>query len=437
MIYRNSTRIRKTLPLGYFGLYACRILPQRDLFHPVLPYAIRQDGCPSTKKMYVLCRTCAQERNFTLNSSTHSRDERALEGVWITPEIELALEKGYEIIDAFEVWDYPKVKTGIALEYMNHFLKGKQEAAGWPKNCTTPEQRAEYVDAFLEREGVQLDPAKIGEERNKPLYALNKQALNCWWGKLAEQQQRKQTKFVNSAQEFFKFLADENAKEKKFMFVDEDNLMLYWHEKDHAIPTTRKGNVVLGAFTTGHARVHLYREILEKIGTRAVYCDTDSGIYTAGQSCGESLSTGSFLGDLTNELEEDRVIGEWVCGGPKNYGYRTYSLVKSPFDDDFRKTEFKCKGVVNTFHTNERVSFDSLRDLILSVDDTLEKMNSLPSNEKITYHNPRLLIYMSVMKRSSTESISTRESWTASQASLIRTVMWEISWSIDSFRFNR
>ena len=322
---------------------------------------------------------CAQERNFTLNSCSHSPEERALEGVWITPEIELALEKGYEIIEAFEVWDYPKVKTGIALEYMNHFLKGKQEAAGWPKNCVTPEQRTAYVDAFFER-GCSTRSRKHRRRAKQTPLRTQQTSPELLVGKIGRTAAEKADKVGQQCPRVFQ--VSRRRKEKKFMFVDEDNLMLYWHEKDHAIPTTRKGNVGLDAFTTGHARVHLYREILEKIGTRAAYCDTDSGIYKAGLSCGESLLTGSFLGDLTNELEEDRVIGEWVCGGPKNYGYRTYSLVKSPCDDDFRKTEFKCKGVVNTFHTNERVSFDSL---VLSVDDTLEKMNSLPSDKNIRY----------------------------------------------------
>ena len=34
-------------------------------------------------------------------------------------------------------------------------------------------------------------------------------------------------------------------------------------------------------------------------------------------------------------------------------------------DDDFRKNQFKCKGVVDTVASNRKVNFDELRDLIL------------------------------------------------------------------------
>ena len=382
-ILRNNALIRTTLPLDYCGLYSCKILPPKDLFHPVLPFAITNSEKPSSpkKKMYVLCRTCAILKNFHLNSCTHTDEERSLTGVWITPEIELALSKGYKILEAYEVWDYSRVKTGLAEDYINHFLKGKQEAAGWPKNAVTPEERTEYIENYARKEGVKLDASKISEERNKALYTLNKSALNCWWGKLAEQQERRQSKLVNSVSDFYTFLADDDQKEKKFIFVDEENLLLHSRQKHHAIATAKKGNIVLGAFTTGLARIHLYTKMLDKVGTRAVYCDTDSCVYKAGYRVGPSLPVGSFLGDLTNELENDRVIGEWACGGPKHYGYRSYKLTGSVEDDDFQKTEFKCKGVVNTHHTNERISFHKMKEILFGVDDALLETNNLPTDE--------------------------------------------------------
>lgn len=63
----------------YFGVIKCRILAPRKLYHPILPHRVDK------KLFFALCRTCAD----TTNQSTcdHSDDERALTGVWCTPEI--------------------------------------------------------------------------------------------------------------------------------------------------------------------------------------------------------------------------------------------------------------------------------------------------------------------------------------------------------------
>jgi len=53
-----------------------------------------------------------------------------------------------------------------------------------------------------------------------------------------------------------------------------------------------------------------------------LYFDTDSVIY----SCkpGEAdIPLGDFLGEMTNELDDDDFITEFTSAGPKNYGYKT------------------------------------------------------------------------------------------------------------------
>ena len=44
------------------------------------------------------------------------------------------------------------------------------------------------------------------------------------------------------------------------------------------MPNLRHTNEVLGAYVTTGARIHLYR-YLDRLGERAIYCDTDSVIY--------------------------------------------------------------------------------------------------------------------------------------------------------------
>ena len=77
----------------FFGLVKCKILPPYELYHPVLPYRYE------SKLLFPLCKTCAQngKKQELLQRSkkySHSTEERALTGTWITIELENPLEKG-------------------------------------------------------------------------------------------------------------------------------------------------------------------------------------------------------------------------------------------------------------------------------------------------------------------------------------------------------
>ena len=68
----------------------------RKLYHPVLPY--RHAG----KLTFPLCATCVQEEmaKHPLERSyryKHSNEERTLTGTWCTPDLQKAVELGYEI----------------------------------------------------------------------------------------------------------------------------------------------------------------------------------------------------------------------------------------------------------------------------------------------------------------------------------------------------
>lgn len=164
----------ETLPIEdrYFGLVYCRVLPPQSLFHPVLPHRIKvgPQESASYKLFFTLCRTCAEEFNTVINGCTHDEYERSFEGIYTTTELDVAIREGYRVPQVFEVWNYHNRHKGLFADYINFFLKGKQEVAGWPANCTTPESRQKYLDDYFEREGIRLDPSKIGETKNHTLY---------------------------------------------------------------------------------------------------------------------------------------------------------------------------------------------------------------------------------------------------------------------------
>ena len=128
--------------------------------------------------MFPLCKTCTDTLNC--NPCTHSEQERAILGTWCHVELMKEIEKGYQILKIHEVWHFPVHTDELFKEYVNTFLKIKQEASGYPKDCVTDEQKQRYIDEYYEHEGIRLDPEKI--KYNPGLRSLAKLMLNSLWG---------------------------------------------------------------------------------------------------------------------------------------------------------------------------------------------------------------------------------------------------------------
>ena len=99
----------------------------------------------SVEAVFPLCRSCVDGKcgtldrrsmDFTFNLCSHfETGERVFWGTFATPEIQLALENSYRILDVAEVWNWNSEKRSSSLfkDYINTFLKNKLEASGWPK----------------------------------------------------------------------------------------------------------------------------------------------------------------------------------------------------------------------------------------------------------------------------------------------------------------
>ncbi len=120
---------------------------------------------------------------------THTDQERMLRAMWVTLEVQKALECGYELIETEVVWHWkdqavyePITKEGLFTDYIDRFLKLKQEASGWPAWCKTVEEKEDYMRSYFENEGIQLDEENIVP--NPGLRSLAKLCLNTLWGML-------------------------------------------------------------------------------------------------------------------------------------------------------------------------------------------------------------------------------------------------------------
>jgi len=121
-------------------------------------------------------------------------------------EVWLAVEKGYRIIELYEVYEYQVTQynpetgeSGIFVAYTNTFFKLKAEASGYPGWLHGPEDEDRYVDSFWQSEGIRLEKEAI--MYNAAKRGLTKLCLNSMWGKLTERNDRKMTKIMTEPKE--------------------------------------------------------------------------------------------------------------------------------------------------------------------------------------------------------------------------------------------
>ena len=117
-----------------------------------------------SKLIFALCFTCANEKKSLI--CKHACEEREISGTWTSVEIMKAIEKGYQIIKIFEIYNYKK-KEKLFGDYVNTFLKIKQESDGIPPSCYSDdgvideEKVSEYITSYYNHEGILLDREKI------------------------------------------------------------------------------------------------------------------------------------------------------------------------------------------------------------------------------------------------------------------------------------
>ena len=233
------------------------ILPPAGLFHPVLPVRCGQ------KLTFPLCRSCVQEEQARpmltrTHYCPHSDADRTLRGTWCTPELVKAVEKGYTLIKIHEVWHFPpeQRQTGLFANYVNTWLKIKQESVGWPNWCQTLEQKRDYILRYQEREGIRLDIGSIA--KNPGRKATAKLMLNSFWGKFGERINKPTTVTVKDPAHLFNLITNAALDISTLRLCTDDILeAVYTSVQDNAVKGT-KTNIFVAAFTTFHARLKLY-----------------------------------------------------------------------------------------------------------------------------------------------------------------------------------
>ncbi|CAH3188794.1 unnamed protein product, partial [Porites lobata] len=175
-------------------------------------------------------------------------------------------------------WHFPpeQRQTGLFANYVNTWLKIKQESAGWPVWCQTLEQKGDYILLYQEREGIRLDIASIA--KNPGRKATAKLMLNSFWGKFGERINKPTTVTVQNPAHLFNLITDAALDISTLRLCTDDILeAVYTSAQDNTVKGT-KTNIFVAAFTTCHARLKLY-ESLDTLQEQVLYYDTDSVIY--------------------------------------------------------------------------------------------------------------------------------------------------------------
>nr|XP_022294902.1 uncharacterized protein LOC111105016 [Crassostrea virginica] len=279
---------------SYFGLIHCRVLPPRGLYHPVLPY--RTGG----KLLFPLCRTCAEERptdpHYRCN---HTHAQRRFTGTWVTCELNKALDCGYQLDKVYEVWHFPQQSKELFTQYIDTFLKIKKKRLDFPPNTQYLTGQDELIK-MLEDSTIALKGMELLSNPDQP---------------------------------------------------ESDMILVNYEERHEFIEECPFGNVVLAAFTTAHARLHLY-ETLHSLDTRVLYFDTDSIIYQHVEGQFNPTIVNS-LGGWTDELDGDRIV-KFMSGGPKNYAFET----------EKGHSVQKVKGFTLNYRASQVVTLEALEKMI-------------------------------------------------------------------------
>lgn len=343
--------------LDFVGFVKCEVLPPKQLLFPVLPVRARD------KLLFPLCMTCASDGNN--KTCTHGDQERVILGTWTSMELKVALRKGYQLRKVYERHIYDETSTSMFTEYINVFLKLKQEASGFPSSCNTEESILEYITSYAEKEEIDLDRRQI--KKNPGLRAIAKLMLNSLWGKLAQRANQEQTSICTEYQQHWDLLSDDTLVITGDRLINEHTALVTYRlktESDDISPGNT--SIAVAACVTAYARLELYREI-ESIEAsrpgRVLYFDTDSIIFSS-LPHEYRPHTGNFLGQMTDEIEKDYGPGSkivaFVSGGPKNYGYQ----VRVPSGE--LKTVIKLKGVTLHHEAAIRINFDSMKNAAIA-----------------------------------------------------------------------
>lgn len=178
-------------------------------------------------------------------------------------ELRKAFDKGYRLVKIHVIWSYevaqynPETREGgLFAEYVDTFLKIKQESSGYPEGCVDDAARKRYIEDYKKAEGISLDEEKI--KKNPGLRSVAKLCLNSFWGKFGQRDNLPSTEIITEREQLLRLLTDDEKEVLRVLPINDTLLYATWQYKDAATAPSNQTNVAIAAYTTAQARLELY-----------------------------------------------------------------------------------------------------------------------------------------------------------------------------------
>lgn len=296
-------------------------------------------------------------------------------GTFTTADLKCALRYGYKIEQIYSAEHFPmsfthrNVAKNLFREYVDMFLKIKQENDGWPDGVETEEQKQAFIDEYALKEGIYLEREKI--KKNPALKSIAKLFLNSLWGKYAQRPNLpKYETLTNNPARFFQLMLDDELEVSNIFVINDETLDITYSKKKQCVGKSFKTNIAIASFTTAFGRARL-QEPLQIIDKDVIYCDTDSIIYIESEN-NKNIITSSLLGDLKDELKIGNYITEFASTGPKSYAYT----------ESNGKQTCKIKGFPLNIDNQEKLNLEVMKNMVFNQDENVETTGKLFRIEK-------------------------------------------------------
>lgn len=298
-----------------YGIVECDVTCPTDLIHPVL--SNHENGrlmstlLPKRRECYTSC------------------------------ELQQALAVGYTVTRVYRI-DHYTPSTDLFKGYIARFFRLKMEAGD-------PITDAADLAEIKEKLGFVPD---FSAGPNPGRKAIAKMMLNALWGKFGQNVDNAEQQWLQISG-WYRLLSRFTKKEIDIRTCEPSGaswIFTKWNLRgDDENDVMKRTNVALCAFITAGARLRLW-SMLNMLGLRALYCDTDSIIY-------------EYDPRLYN-IPESRMLGCWEpepCGDLRAFassGKKAYSYITT------RNSESsKHKGVTLTARNSETVNFATIAGL--------------------------------------------------------------------------
>jgi len=170
----------------------------------------------------------------------------------------------------------------------------------------TDEQQDQFIDEYFKHEGIQLDPNNI--EYNQGLRQTMKIILNSLWGKFGQRGNMPQAKVCMQAKDFYSIIFNEKFEVTGLHQCPTNTkaVEVAYRELESTTLEPLNTNVYIASFTTCWARLKLYT-LLEKLGRRVLYYDTDSVIYVNSKDRGDESVPLGKCAPVTQSVSQSTV----------------------------------------------------------------------------------------------------------------------------------